>query len=165
MSDHATLLKKKLWHGCFPVHFAKLSRVLFLHNTTWQLLYASVTQLIFQESIKLFWQVVSKDLPKLFENDVLLEIMSTSNDFLSNHFYRAVDRFGEALYESQEPRTPINDIYIGRRANANIYTKFAIRSLAIFKQTLSRDKITASYEDGKIFVLFTCQLKVRFLIS
>ena len=29
----ATLLKKKLWHRCFPVNFAKFLRTLFLQNT------------------------------------------------------------------------------------------------------------------------------------
>ena len=88
-----------------------------------------------------------------------MEIFS-SNNFILNYFCRAFDRFGEALYESQKPRNPINGIYIGRRANADIYTKFAIRSLAIFKQILNQGNITASYKTGKIFVLFTCQLKV-----
>ena len=30
----ATLLKKRLWHGCFPVNFAKFSRTPFLQNTS-----------------------------------------------------------------------------------------------------------------------------------
>ena len=34
---HATLLKKKLWHSCFPVNFAKL-RTPLLQNTSGQLL-------------------------------------------------------------------------------------------------------------------------------
>ena len=34
----ATLLKKRLWYGCFPVNFAKFLRTPFLQNTSEQLL-------------------------------------------------------------------------------------------------------------------------------
>ena len=34
----ATLLKKRLWHGCFPVNFAKFLRTPFLQNTSGRLL-------------------------------------------------------------------------------------------------------------------------------
>ena len=34
----ANLLKKRLWHRCFPVKFAKILRTHFLQNTSWQLL-------------------------------------------------------------------------------------------------------------------------------
>ena len=34
----ATLLKKRLWHRCFPVNFAKFLRTTFLQNTSWRLL-------------------------------------------------------------------------------------------------------------------------------
>ena len=34
----ATLLKKRLWHRCFPVNFAKFLRIPFLQNTSWRLL-------------------------------------------------------------------------------------------------------------------------------
>ena len=34
----ATLIKKKLWHKCFPVNFAKFLRTPFLQNTPWRLL-------------------------------------------------------------------------------------------------------------------------------
>ena len=34
----ATLLKKRLWHSCFPVNFAKLLRTPFLQNTSERLL-------------------------------------------------------------------------------------------------------------------------------
>ena len=30
----ATLLKKRLWHGCFPVSFAKFLRTPILQNTS-----------------------------------------------------------------------------------------------------------------------------------
>ena len=30
----ATLLKKRLWHRCFPVNFAKFLRIPFLQNTS-----------------------------------------------------------------------------------------------------------------------------------
>ena len=34
----ATLLKKRLWHRCFPGNFAKFLRIPFLQNTSWRLL-------------------------------------------------------------------------------------------------------------------------------
>ena len=34
----ATLLKKRIWHRCFPVNFAKFLRIAFLQNTSGQLL-------------------------------------------------------------------------------------------------------------------------------
>ena len=34
----ATLLKKILWHRCFPVNFTKFLRTPFLQNTSWRLL-------------------------------------------------------------------------------------------------------------------------------
>ena len=34
----ATLLKKSLWHKCFPVNFAKFLRTPFLQNRSWRLL-------------------------------------------------------------------------------------------------------------------------------
>ena len=34
----APLLKKRLWHGCFPVNFGKFSRTPFLQNTSGGLL-------------------------------------------------------------------------------------------------------------------------------
>ena len=37
----ATLLKKRLWHRCFPVNFAKFSRTPFLQNTSGRLLLKS----------------------------------------------------------------------------------------------------------------------------
>ena len=33
-----TLLKKRLWHRCFPMNFAKFFRTLFLHNASGRLL-------------------------------------------------------------------------------------------------------------------------------
>ena len=34
----ATLLKKRLWHRCFPANFAKFLRTCFLQNISWRLL-------------------------------------------------------------------------------------------------------------------------------
>ena len=34
----ATLLKKRLWHRCFPMSFAKFLRIPFLQNTSGRLL-------------------------------------------------------------------------------------------------------------------------------
>ena len=35
----ATLLKKRLWHRCFPVNFAKFLRICFLQNSSGRLLH------------------------------------------------------------------------------------------------------------------------------
>ena len=47
----ATLLKKRLWHTCFPVNFAKLLRTFFLWNTSgwyfWNLLHLSKKPMIY----------------------------------------------------------------------------------------------------------------------
>ena len=40
LANSATFLKKRLWHKCFPVNFAKSLRTLFLQNTSGQLLLA-----------------------------------------------------------------------------------------------------------------------------
>ena len=41
--------KKKLWHRCFPVNFAKFLRILFLQSTSWKLLlYISWSLIIWQ---------------------------------------------------------------------------------------------------------------------
>ena len=37
----ATLFKKKLWHRCFPVNFAKFARTVFLLEHFWWLLLLS----------------------------------------------------------------------------------------------------------------------------
>ena len=34
----AILIKKRLWHRCFPLNFAKFLRTSFLQNTSWRLL-------------------------------------------------------------------------------------------------------------------------------
>ena len=38
----ATLLKKRPWHMCFPVNFAKFLRTYFLQNTSVQLLLENI---------------------------------------------------------------------------------------------------------------------------
>ena len=38
----ATLLRKKLWHRCFPVNFAKFTKMPFLRKHLWWLLLTSV---------------------------------------------------------------------------------------------------------------------------
>ena len=39
----ATLLRKRLWHRCFPVNFAKFLRILFLTQHLWWLLVGGIT--------------------------------------------------------------------------------------------------------------------------
>ena len=42
MKRPATLLKKRLWHRCFPMNFAKFLRTPFLQNTSGRLLLSSL---------------------------------------------------------------------------------------------------------------------------
>ena len=42
----ATLLKKRLWHRCFPVNFAKFLRTPFLQNTSGRLLLLNMRVII-----------------------------------------------------------------------------------------------------------------------
>ena len=46
----ATLLKKKLWHRCFPVNFAKFQRTSFFTEHHWWLLLNSEFKSFFEES-------------------------------------------------------------------------------------------------------------------
>ena len=45
----ATLLKKRLWHRCFPLNFAKFLRTPFLQNTSGRLLLESDLLPVFQK--------------------------------------------------------------------------------------------------------------------
>ena len=52
----ATLLKKKLWHRCFPVNFAKFLRTPFLQNTSGRLLLNLLLSLKYSENIRFFYE-------------------------------------------------------------------------------------------------------------
>ena len=52
----ATLLKKRLWHGCFPVNFAKFLRTPFLQNTSGRLLLRNEAS---GEDLKIFGSLTS----------------------------------------------------------------------------------------------------------
>ena len=54
----ATLLKKRLWHRCFPVNFVKFLRTRFLQNTSGRLL-LYVTLLTFKLVFSIFYFIVS----------------------------------------------------------------------------------------------------------
>ena len=45
----ATLLKKRLWHRCFPVNFAKFPRAPFLQNPSGRLLLAKIESFLNSE--------------------------------------------------------------------------------------------------------------------
>ena len=46
----ATLLKKRLWHKCFPLNFAKFPRTPFLQNTSGRLLLSVVVKVWYPEA-------------------------------------------------------------------------------------------------------------------
>ena len=50
----ATLLKKKFWHRCFPVNFAKLLRTPFLQNTSGRLLLFKLKSINSVDSLRYF---------------------------------------------------------------------------------------------------------------
>ena len=47
---HATLLKKRVWHRCFPVNFVKLLRTPFLQNTLGRLLLKKLRYTLFYKN-------------------------------------------------------------------------------------------------------------------
>ena len=56
----ATLLKKRLWHRCFPVNFVKFLRTPFLQNTSGRLLLSFEISKVFQTSSRslcMFWSL------------------------------------------------------------------------------------------------------------
>ena len=57
----AALLKKRLWHRCFPVNFAEFLRTPFLHNTSGLLL--------LKVELSLLMSVVSYFLSKRFSRE------------------------------------------------------------------------------------------------
>ena len=58
----ATLLKKSLWHRCFPKNFAKFLRTPFLQNTSGRLL-LSHTEVFFKRAVvKKFTKFIGKHL-------------------------------------------------------------------------------------------------------
>ena len=74
----ATLLKKRLWHRCFSMNFAKFSRkTFFIEHIWWLLLYK-----IFREFVN-----IEKDTPLylLFESKLFLE--SNENNMLVRKVY------------------------------------------------------------------------------
>ena len=76
--------------------------------------------------------------------------LSFSFDTLSKafFFFRKSDTFGTVDHGSREKRNTVSHLYIGKSANADKYTTFAIRSLAIFKKILKQESIQASHADG-----------------
>ena len=52
----ATLLKKRLWHGCFPVHFAKFLRNPIFQNTPASILFKFLSWNSFSVKISKIWK-------------------------------------------------------------------------------------------------------------
>ena len=78
-----TLFKKRLWHLCFPVNFAKFLRTPFLQNTTGQLLLHFVKNLIKARHVKVcnWYPDNSKSNVKLFaDNTFLFAIVKDKNE-------------------------------------------------------------------------------------
>ena len=73
------LLKKRLWHKCFPVNFAKFLRTLFLQNTSGRLLLIVVMKMIPKISI-LFLLIHLIHLVMLFlkTQTVILQLLTVS---------------------------------------------------------------------------------------
>ena len=92
----ATLLKKRLWHSCFPVKFAKLPRTPFLQNTSERLLlyFLRCVNMMsistkkrlcfsgFQMTIQILWFFQNRQ-----EQWVLLQELQWASRFLSKQGY------------------------------------------------------------------------------
>ena len=86
----ATLLKKRLWHECFPVNFAKFLRKPFLQNTTgWLILKETVIFITKQQEVSTSnYQVTSLficifSFPLLMLTLAIRPLMCTSQDMSS----------------------------------------------------------------------------------
>ena len=66
----ATILKKRLWHRCFPVNFVKFPRTPFLQNTSGRLLLFFITYFLFTFSI-IAWKLILSD-KQIFDTRALL---------------------------------------------------------------------------------------------
>ena len=67
----ATLLKKRLWHRCFPVNFLKTLRTPFLQNTSGRLLLILIMILVLSQvtHIKFFPKIKVFVLVKVLESN------------------------------------------------------------------------------------------------
>ena len=54
--SHAALLKKRPWHRCFPVNFAKFLRTSFLQNTSGRLLLEIIRENFFFRMVQFYFQ-------------------------------------------------------------------------------------------------------------
>ena len=87
----ATLLKKRLWHKCFPVNFAKFLRTPFLQNTSWRLVlkvyYISLVVIkTLMRYLCFWWQtlIISKDLCTCSTSYYAPKFRNHFNNFLKN---------------------------------------------------------------------------------
>ena len=86
-AEPATLLKKRLWHRCFPVNFVKFLRTPFLQNTSRRLLVDLLQNLVkFLKSFKVNNWISLHPPPSLFFND-FLELRILSGNLHSTCFY------------------------------------------------------------------------------
>ena len=77
----ATLLKKRLWHRCFPVSFVNFLRTLFLQNTSGRLLLKQ-NQVLLVSQIKESWENFSNGLECCFV-DWLNYLLLVNTSYLS----------------------------------------------------------------------------------
>ena len=96
----ATLLKKRLWHRCFPVNFSNFLRTHFLHNTSRRLLLAILMKLltwVTAWSVQIrsyFWSVFSyiqseyRKIPT--RNNSVFGHFSRSESFSNSNIYKNI---------------------------------------------------------------------------
>ena len=85
----ATLLKKRLWHRCFPVNFAKFLRTSFSQNTSGRLLLILLTDIWYctthKEKLYKYYEIASSEdsCDKITTTKLRLELWSNchSNSF------------------------------------------------------------------------------------
>ena len=95
----ATLLKKRLWHRCFPVNFAKVLRTIFTEHLRWLLLSVNVRD-------------VFRNLPNIFDGTFLKKCLTV------NCFCKKVD-----IWQGSEYAYEYGQIVPRNRCIINIFSR------------------------------------------
>ena len=96
----ATLLKKRLWHRCFPMNFAKFLRTPFLQNTSWRLLLMQSNFLSLYSLIKQFSIFLCSTFYFLLKTFFLL-LMTYLKRVMNEYFRLETARLTKRKYQSK----------------------------------------------------------------
>ena len=92
----ASLLKKRPWHRCFPVNFAKFLRTPFLQNTSGRLLLAY----LWEQKKNRFSQVGLADVIDVSDFNVKLESLKPVWDSIALRFHSWFVRKRTPIYQN-----------------------------------------------------------------